>query len=377
MEIHTLNRGFIKQETIDEFESAIWTERYYGDGDFQLSVPATDEMMGILLKGVIMMCEGSDKPMILETRDIKDGLLKTTGIAITQWLNNRIIRTSADHTVREWLMPSYPPGQAMKEIVRLMCVAGSDYLTGVIPIGIPVGQTSLFPVPGLVIGTFDVSGTAVALSVPFGPVYDALKTIATTYEVGMKLVLSAVFDDHYVLQFTTYKGADRTSTQTVNPVVRFSADMDSFTNIHDLESITENKNFVYVFSPSGVNPALITSAGFASSYVGAPVQGFDLRVAETVGENISDETVAGSSATLLNLLNQQAASETQDRKIVKLVDGEIVQVSGVKYGTDFFMGDVVEVEGNTGVLQKARITEYIRSQDGAGEREYPTLSMID
>src|SRR4051794_3998983 len=255
-------------------------------------------MLTTLPKGQILMCEGSDLPMILETRDIKDGILKTTGIAITQWLNNRIIRTSADHLVREWILPSYPPGQAMKEIVRLMCVAGSGYLTGAIPIGIPSAQTALFVIPGLAIGAYDTSGTSVALTVPFGPVYDALKQIANTYEVGMKLILSASYYDHYVLQFITYKGADRTSTQAVNPVIRFSQEMDSFTNIHDLESITDNRNFMYVFAPSGVTPALITNAGFSSSYPGAPAQGFDLKVGETVGANISDDVLGGSSAVL-------------------------------------------------------------------------------
>jgi len=235
----------------------------------------------------------------------------------------------------------------------------------------------LFVIPGLAIGAYDTSGASVALTVPFGPVYDALKQIANTYEVGMKLILSASYYDHYVLQFITYKGADRTSTQAVNPVIRFSQEMDSFTNIHDLESITDNRNFMYVFAPSGVTPALITNAGFSSSYPGAPAQGFDLKVGETVGANISDDVLGGSSAVLVNLLNQQAASEIQNRKVVQLVDGEIIQIQGIKYGTNFFMGDVVEVEGNTGVLQKARITEYIRSQDSAGERAYPALSMID
>jgi hypothetical protein len=377
MDIYTLDRGFLKKDEIDAYESAIWTERYYGDSDFELSVPANSPLMSKLPKGQLMACVGSNVPMILENREIKDGLMKTTGIALTQWLNNRIVRTSADHLIREWLMPPYAPGEAMKEIVRLMCVTGSAYLTGAIPIGIPTSQTALFAIPGLEIGAFDISGTVIAFSVPFGPVYDALKQIANTYEVGMKLILSESYFDHYVLQFITYKGSDRTSAQAVNPVIRFSQEMDSFTNISDLESITEYKNFMYVFTPSGVDPTLITNAGFSSSYPGTPAQGFDLRVGEIVGSNITDEVVGGSSSVLINLLNQQAVSEVQNHKIVQLVDGEIIQIEAAKYGTHFFLGDIVEVEGNTGVLQKARITEYIRSKSSAGERAYPTLAMID
>ena len=47
-----------------------------------------------------------------------------------------------------------------------------------------------------------------------------------------------------------------------------------------------------------------------------------------------------------------------------------------QYGIHYNLGDVIEVEGNTGVVQSARITEYIRSQDAAGEKAYPTVSMI-
>lgn len=373
MDIFTYDRDFFKQDEIDVFESAIWTERYYGDGDFELTVPASTDMISKLPKGQLMGCVGSYEPMILETRDIKDGLLKTTGITLTQWLNNRIIRTSSDHKIKEWKMPSLKPGHAMAHIVNMMC-CGSDYTSGVIPIGIPVAQTELFVIPGLQVGAIDLSGVVIELIVPFGPVYDALKQIGTTYEIGMKITLDGAFDDYYILQFDSYRGEDRTSSQSVNPVIRFSPEMDSFTNINDLESITDHRNSVYIFAPTA-DSVWITSAGHATSGAIPVEAGFDLRVFQGFADDIS--TSWPDTGTLLSLLNQKAKDEIQNHKIVQLVDGEIVQVEDIKYGTDFFLGDVVEVEGNTGILQKARITEYIRSQDKSGERAYPTLSMID
>lgn len=373
MEFYTLDRGFRKQNDIDSFESAIWTERYYGDGDFKISVPASSDMLAKLPQGQLMMCVGSPapEPMILETRDINEGILETTGITLTQWLNNRTIRTSSDHAVKEWLLPAYPPGIALKEIVQQMCISG-DYLDGTIDTGIPAAQAELFKIPGLYTGATDASGDNVEISVPFGPVYDALKSIATTYEIGMQIVLEDALDDYYVLLFVNYRGADRTSDQSIYPVIRFSPEMDSFTGIKDLESITDYRNFVYMFAP-GKPPEIIANAGFASS-MPVPVAGFDLRVFQGFVDDLPEDL---DSPTLVNILNQKAESELKNHKIVKLVDGQIVETEQLKYGRDFFMGDIVEVEGNTGVLQKARITEYIRSQDSAGERAYPTLSMID
>ena len=64
-------------------------------------------------------------------------------------------------------------------------------------------------------------------------------------------------------------------------------------------------------------------------------------------------------------------------RYIKSVDGEIVPDNQFKYGVHYNLGDVIEVEGNTGVIQAARITEYIRSQNNAGEKAYPTVSMIE
>lgn len=372
MRIFTLNRGFIEEEEIDAFDSAIWTERYHGDGDFELSVEANQLMMNKLPRGTLMLCEGSAEPMILETRDIKEDILKTTGITLTQWLNNRTIRTSADHKIKEWLLTGHPVGEAMMQIVQQMCIGG-PYLSGGTPIGIPSAQTETWSVPGLVAGAFDTTGPNTDLSVPFGPVFDALKTIAETYDVGQKITLDFAFEDEYQITYISYRGADRTSAQSVNPTIRFSEEMDSLSSIHDLESLTEHRNSVYLFAPNAA-PAIITDAGHATIGGADAPTGFDLRVEQAFLEDLPDGLDATS---LMTLLNQKALAEFKNRKVVELVDGEITQVTDVIYGSNFFMGDIVEVEGNTGVRQNARVTEYIRSQDSAGERSYPTLSMID
>lgn len=375
MDIYTRDKNtFFRQAEIDVFESAIWTERFYGDGDFELSVPATSEMLLALPKNQILMCEGSVEPMILETRDIKDGVLKTTGITLTQWLNNRIIRTTTDHSVKEWVISGEKPGQALQTIVSNFAM-DSSYLNGTINIGIPTVQVVLMPVPGLTLGTVDLSGVVHDYSVPFGPLYDALKAIATAYEIGMRITFEFAEDDYFILQYQTFRGADRTSGQSVNPLVQFSPEMDSFTNIRDLESNENHSNWVYTFAANETLQALGPTAGWAWNYA-PPAQGFDLRVAEVFADNI-DSAVVTTVGDLNGILQQKANEELFTRRAAALVDGEIVQTGQLEYGRDYFMGDIIEVVGNTGVLQNARITEYIRSQDSAGERAYPTLSMID
>lgn len=377
MELYTLDRGFRRLDPIDTFESLIWNERYSGDGDFKLSVEASTSMMTKLPKGQLVLHEDSDEPMILETRDIKDGLLEATGITLTQWLDNRIIRTTDDHTIKEWLLPDLPPGQLLSKIVQDFCIA-SSYLDGTINIGLGLddSHTSLFSIPGLALGAVDMTGpAAISLTVPFGPVYQALKQISETYEVGQKIVLVDASSSSYLLHYISYRGQNRTSDQNVNPVIQFSPEMDSFTNISDLESISDYRNFAYVFAtnlPAGTPNA----AGYSSSVPFDSVTGFDRRILEVFADDIDPDSYVDVDE-LQTILNQKAEKELQNHKIVQLVDGEIIEIEDAAYGIDFFLGDIVEVEGNTGVLQKARITEYIRSQDSTGERAYPTLAMID
>jgi len=93
-------------------------------------------------------------------------------------------------------------------------------------------------------------------------------------------------------------------------------------------------------------------------------------------DDITTDMVAGNSQSLVNILNSRALDELTNNHFIKSVDGEIVPDNQFQYGIHYNLGDVIEVEGNTGVVQSARITEYIRSQDAAGEKAYPTVTMI-
>ena len=374
MEPYTLDRSFLKQNIIDGYDSIIWTERYYGDSAIELVVPATIEMFQKLAPGTFVGLDSSDEIMILETFNIENGKLKVTGISILPWLDNRFVRTSSLHEDKYWYLESGTAGWTLWAIVYYMCCQGSPYLNGTNPTGIANPQALV--IPGLGLRAYDQSGPVVKVGVPYGPVYKALKEIATTYEIGMQITLDEVSDIAFTLGFRSYKGVDRTSGQTENPVVRFSPQMDSFTDIKELQSIKEMKTLVYSFAPdnSDIKP-LVTTPGVAS-LSGPQYTGFDLRAMMIFADDITTDMVAGNSQSLVNILNSRALDELTNNPFIKSVDGEIVPDNQFQYGIHYNLGDVIEVEGNTGVVQSARITEYTRSQDAAGEKAYPTVSMI-
>ena len=381
MELSTLGRDYLKKDVIDRFHSVIWTERYYGDSEVELVVPETAEMISKIPIGSFIGLDGSDEIMILESMNSEgDHKMKFSGIGILPWLNNRFVRTSALHQDRYWYIDGSTPGFILWAIVYNMCCVGSPYLNGTNPINIT--NPERLAIPGLGLDDYDTSGDPVKVGVPYGPVYSALRDIATTYEIGIQIKYDP--NGPNPLAFRSYKGIDRTSEQTVNQTVRFSPQMDSLTNIKELQSIAALKTLVYAFAP-GLNPAegadppepeLRTTPG-VSALTGTQYTGFDLRALQVFADDITTDQVGGSSTVLLDILNSRAHDELTNNHFVKTVDGQIVPENQFQYGIHYNLGDIVEVEGNTGTIQDARVTEYIRSQDSSGEKSYPTLSAME
>lgn len=367
MELFTLNRAYEKQSVVDEFLSVIWTERYYGDSAVEIVTSAAPKMIEKLFPGTFLGLTGSDEIMILETFDIENGQLKVQGISLLPWLNNRFIRTSAAHEDRYWSLTGIP-GWILWQIVYNMCCDGSPYLDGTNPTGIPNPDRLI--IPGLDLKSYDqTNSNEITVGVPYGPVYNALKDLATTYGLGMQITLESD-----KLLFRNYKGLDRSSRQGINPIVRFSSEMDSLANIKELQSIAALKTLAYAFAPQ--NPGgLATTAG--TSTLSETSTGFDLRALLVFAEDITTDMVGGDAAKLLEILNTRAKIALAENSFVKTADGEIVPTGQFKYGRDYNLGDLIEVEGNTGVITISQVTEYIRSQDSAGEKAYPSITMVE
>lgn len=373
MEPYTLDRNFHKQHVIDGFSSAIWTERYYGDSEVELVVPATPEMIDKLPEGIFLGIDKSDEIMIIETVNIEEGKLKASGISLLPWMNNRFIRISAAHEDRYWHLNGVTPGWVVQAIIYFMCMEGSPYLDGSIDIGVP--NPEQFIIPGLVVRDWDKSGDEISVGVPYGPVYDAMREIAVTYEVGMQITLDSVDDTSYSLGFRSYKGLDHSSNQSENPIIRFSPQMESLTDIKELRSIAALKTLAYVFAPG--NPDGLATVPGVSRLTGPQYTGFDLRALLIFADDVTTDMVGGSAQTLVNILNSRAEDALGINRYIVAVDGEIVPDSQFKYGIHYNLGDIIEVQGNSGVIQTARVTEYIRAQDAGGETAYPTVAMID
>src|SRR5688572_12304682 len=122
MRLYTLDPSFLKHDVVEDFTSVIWTERYGSEGDTTLVVPATPANISKFRPGTFLALDGSDEVMLLETRTIKDGLLTVEGFSLVKFLEERLVRYSANNLERT-LTISVPssPSWIVSTIVREMC----------------------------------------------------------------------------------------------------------------------------------------------------------------------------------------------------------------------------------------------------------------
>lgn len=369
MEIFTLDDVLQRRDVIEEFSSAIWTERYYGDSDVEIVVPLKSDSINKLLPGTFVTLTGSQEVMLIETQEIDDGV-KCTGISLLPWLNNRFVRTSDTHKDRTWYLNQMPAGKILWTMIHDMCVAGSKYLDGTISIGIPVRYTKQLIIPGLGLHSYDSTGGNVQVAIPFGPLYDAMREVAVTYQLGQQII-QETGKTTPLLGYRNYRGLNRTHTQLINPLVRFSPFFDSLINVKELHSNAAQKTMAFAFASQADD----TLGGVGVAYLkGADYKGFKLRALEVLVDGI-DVNIPDSA--VLKTLSDKAKAALRENKYIEAVAGEIVSTNMFKYGIDYNLGDLVELQGNNQAISFARVTEYIRAQSSTGERSYPTVEVID
>jgi hypothetical protein len=389
MDLYTMNENFISQESVDEYVSAIWVERFWDAGDVNIVTPASSENIEKLAEGTFLGLRGSKEVMLLETQSIENNLLTIVGRSLPSFLETRFVwaKNPASSAVDSRVMDyseTEKPGQFLANLITKFAIAPASLGAS------PYSQADIDfvkdAVPGLTLGAVDTTGVAVRLTAPTGPLFDALKTIAEQNKVGFSLYLD--FADPgtgFSLKFKTYQGLDRTSSQSLNSKVKLSPDFDSLSNLKEIRSIKDYRNVVYVYyqgvmSEHLLDPTAPEPEGFARRTLIKDAEG------QPVGRTVTYDAYYrfGTKATttivgapeIAAFREQNAKDAFANHNYIRAVDGETSPVNEYKWGIDYGMGDIIELESLTGIVSKARVTEYIRSEDHNGEKEYPTISVI-
>lgn len=369
MDILTLDQNFSAQDVVDDYRALIWTDRYSAHGDIVLEMKDSATNRARFPENTFLSIPVSSDVMMIETRSVENGILKLEGPSLLGFLKHRIARDTWSNVSKAWEITGNP-GAIITEVVRQMIARGGWIADGSV-VAASNGQYEIMENVIVVPASIGASQTT---QIPFGSVYDAIQPLAEENELGLVFRPQNVTESDHELLFTVYQGRDLTSAQSTFPTVRFEPALDSLTDVKELRSIANYKNFAYAWAPNVVTQNFIMGT---ASIGPANTRGFQRRTLMVLADDINpgDPGTTSGQAALTNILNRRARNALANHVYVKLLEGQILQQGPFKYGTDYALGDVVELRDPVGGSDKARITEYTHVHDDAGYRSYPTLTL--
>lgn len=375
MEVYTLASDFTRNQLIQDFVSIIWTERYNDPGDITITTIPSVYNVDLLKPGTLLGRTDTKEVMVVSTQTIEDGNLKVTGRSLLDILKNRLVwnynpdwcdqatlaKNVEEPAVEDFTTSAYTPGHFMSFVVdewAIRCPQFPSCWTG----------WDLYwqyeRIENLYLGSIDTSGSTTQLTARLGPIYEAIKPVADQHKIGMHLRLGTPPN----MYFTTYRGRDLTKGNTVGyePVI-FSPSLDELQDVKEVRSNAQEKNMCYV-----PDLGYRTGGGLVKSS-STSVKNLDRKT----GLVIPNDLPAITRWNTHNLPIQYAIARKYlgEHTLVHLADGQLSPNSRYKRGTEYDLGDLVDLVSPWGTSTTARVMEYVQTQDKHGERAYPTVAI--
>lgn len=378
MSFYILDSNFKKIALLEDFESMIWTDRYSQCGDFEMLIRNNSQSSQLITPDKYIANSESDRLMIPETRslgtDIPDGLVEISGNSLEYIIDRR-------PTASMTSMEEFQTGKAAYLIlmaVHLACVANEWNVPN--PSALPRFRVAFHTAPDTPQFTMKSKKSTA---------YEWIQEIAPIEAIGFKVTIQDFLNwDPYnggikppkedlpwleknMMVFETYIGKDRTSRQSVNPLVAFRPDLENLSKSQYLESTLRHKNMANVW---GDDNKYCLFDVHSPSFDPFSVPSEELRWMMVDANDIQRPS---NTADFDQLLRARGLAALSDRKKIQIFDGEVYNNNSYVYNRDYFMGDIVELADAYGHKGNARVTEYIWAQDRSGIRAYPTFSTMD
>lgn len=353
-EIIVLDKAFQPRHIMDNFESLIWVIRYSSYGDFEIYSAMTDDIKKFFQEGNYLIREDSNRCMIIEgfilTSDLENGPKVTIqGRSLESILERRIIWAQT-------ILDGYLEGQ-IEKLLNQNAISPS---------------LSARKIPGLVFkysGDPRIESLKIQAQFTGDNLYDAIKQICDSFHIGFKITLN----DQNQFVFELYLGEDRSYEQDKNPYVVFSPSFDNLIDSSYVESKSSLKTVTLVAGEGeGSDRKTLVTGDNTSS-------GLDRRELFTDARDISSTTEDGElTATEYNaLLKQRGDEKLAENKEIKSFEGQAETTMLYRYGEDFTIGDIVQVENEFGFTERVRVAEFIQSIDESGRSAYPTFEIVE
>lgn len=349
MDIYVLDSSAQILDTIDTFESNIWTVQYFDVNDFELVVPATDKNIDLLQKDRLL-CRDKDRD-----DDVWQNVMIIENVKIV-----------ADYEDGDSMTVS---GRGLKSIVGRRVIWKQTNLTGKVETGIRQVITEniinpddekrkidnfILDEPVGITDTFDIQLLGDDLD-------EWITSTCQTYGIGWDVYIKG---GKFV--FKLYKGLDRSYNQRDRLPVVFSDEFDNLLASTYTYERAEFKNAALIGGEGeGVNQRT-TTIGDSS--------GLERYEAYIDGSSVSSNGAIITEEQYYKMLQDYGKDELNTTSFTESFEGNVVPDGNYTLNQDYFLGDVVQVINEYGISATPRIIEIIESEDENGTSTVPTFS---
>lgn len=353
MNIYVLNKEYQAISIVDAYESFIWTNRYYGYGDFEIYAPITPALLENLKQDYYLVRKETDRVMIIEkslvNSDVENGdHITVTGRSLESILDRRIV----------WVQTTLT-GNFQDGIERLL------------------NENAINPskaerkIPGLVFKkSTDPVITALKIDAQYtgDNLYDVIVSLCEERHIGFKITLDPIAKQ---MIFELYAGVDRSYDQTERPYVVFAPNFDNVISSNYMEDRTPLKNVALI---GGEGEGAARKYAAVGNYSG--LERRELFVdARDISSDVDDKTLTDEEYSAL--LTQRGKEKLTENTDIKSFEGEMEVSIMYVYGRDFFDGDIVQMADEYGHNTRVRVLEVVTSESEEGISVYPTFKTFN
>ena len=349
---------------IDTAKSVIWRSVYYGVGDFEVYVQATQNTRELLSVGNYVTRPDNNEIGIIEKVEIKadkfDGLVITaSGRFAKSILDRRLIYNLSGTSNAATILCGNVELQVRKIVEEnaISCAFDSRRNIALLELG------ALSNIPLKIV---DESGNAAQKQVSYGNLLEYSDAVLQEYDLSARVTLDA---ERKKLQYSVFSGEDRSEeNESGNEPVIFSEGYDNLKDSAYSLDKTSCKNAALIGGEGEGTArfyALLSGAetGLARREVWVDASSISKKYKDAGGaeQTYPDDVYSG-------FLIEKGRQSLSALKPVEAFGGSLDVTSGnFVFNRDFFLGDVVTVESERiGIYKRVRIISVTEVQDENG-----------
>jgi len=343
MEIYVLDNSLSVLGVVDEYQSLIWTERYYEAGDCEVYVKANKKNLDMFKTGNFIT--------------IKE---QSTFCRITS------VNIHTDANNGAWLIVK---GKDARSILNQRVVIQQKYvydyakniIKGLIEDNLTNATQANRNLSNLNLDTDITPDDYFRQDTDFFYLFDKIVEICRLFGYGSRMK----WYTNGMMAFQLYVGKDRSASQSVNDMVVFSEDYNNLSGSDYTYDETTFKNAAYIAGEGeGVDRTLM------QINEGTGIERYELYVD---AKSLSKKGDGGdlTDAQYENMLTDYGKQQLIDHLGISSFSGTILtNADTYTYGTDYSLGDIVTIQNPLGISYDARVVEVIESDDAQNGHVY-------